>query len=124
MTLLVPEASTSPNPRQALLSWGCRRDAQLPEETLVGTWRPGSADLDAELPRLLDELRAVGYRVTHVIYNPRDWRVDSRRLVVSGAEVKLGAAAAQGLTTIGLVDAATWLRWDLGVDISRSAAKV
>ena len=124
MTLLVPEASTSPNPRQALLSWGCRRDARTPDETLVGTWRPSSADLDAELPQLLDELRAVGYRVTHVIYNPRDWRVDSRRLVVSGDEIKLGAATAQGPTTIGLVDAATWLRWDLGVDISRLSSRV
>ncbi len=58
--------------------------------TLDGAWWPRTADLEAELSPLLEELQRRGVRATRVAYNPDAWAVTPRRLQTGDRTVRLG----------------------------------
>jgi hypothetical protein len=58
--------------------------------TLHGTWAPGSASLNAELPALVAELHRRGIRIVRVAFNPTRWDPAPRTVPADGRVVHLG----------------------------------
>ena len=54
-----------------------------------GDWRPGSSDLEVELPGLIEELARQGMSVSRVAYHRDRWHPAPRRISVDGRWVRL-----------------------------------
>jgi Family of unknown function (DUF5994) len=68
-------------------------------------WWPRSADLEAELPGLLDVLWTAAREVDRVSYPSNSWLPAPRRLQIEGRQVRLGGFAYQDPSLISLRDA-------------------
>lgn len=76
-------------------------------------WTPGSSDLVAELPDLVHTMRADGFTVRRVTFNPTDWNsgVPRSSSVDGGGLIKLGAYNYQqrGTVTVIAEDGRNWV---------------
>jgi hypothetical protein len=80
-----------------------------------GGWWPHSPDLTAELPALVEALRAAGHDVFRVSFSIPFWGAAPRKLAVRGGSVRLGGFRTQDPAVITFVDVSGWKRLDLVV---------